>query len=296
MTEMRDGKVEGFFIMGQNPAVGGQHSRLERLALAQLKWLVVRDMVEIESASWWYNSPEIERGELKTEQIGTEIFFLPASGHAEKAGTFTNTQRLLQFREKAVDPPGDCRSESWFIHQLAKRLIAKARASNDPRDEPLRALDWWYPETKEGEPEPECVLAEINGWRTDPAAGPEGVYKEGKDRDGRPHHGPQLNQYDELKDDGSTASGCWIYTGVIGRDGVNRALSRQPKGRYGHGWGFTWPSDRRIIYNRASATKDGQPWSSRKDLLWWDPAKGQWTGHDVPDFKKDKRPDYKAVP
>jgi formate dehydrogenase major subunit len=296
MAEMRDGKVEGFFLMGQNPAVGGQHSRLERLALSQLKWLVVRDLVEMESACWWYNSPEIERGELKTEEIETEVFLLPAAGHTEKAGTFTNTQRLLQFREKAVKPPGDCRSDSWFIHQLAKRLLAKARASSDPRDEPLRALDWWYPETEAGEPVVECVLAEINGWRTDPGAGANGVFDGGIDRDLRLHHGPQLSRYEELKEDGSTAAGCWIYTGVLGPDGVNRALHREPRGRYGHGWGFTWPSDRRIIYNRASANKDGQPWSTAKELIWWSEKEKEWLGHDVPDFKKTKKPDYHPLP
>ena len=291
-AEMMDGKVEGFFLMGQNPAVGGQHSRFERLALSKLKWMVVRDMVEVESACWWKQSPEIERGELKTEEIGTEIFFMPAAGHAEKAGTFTNTQRLLQFREKAVKPPGECRSETWFIHQLAKRLIAKAKASNDPLDEPLRALDWWYPENEDGEPEAELILAEINGWKTDYHQGFQGVFQGGADRDGKPHHGAQLSSYDELKDDGSTAAGCWIYTGLLGPDGVNKPRARKPHGRYGHGWGFAWPSDRRIIYNRASARPDGAPWSEQKKIIWWDPQKEQWIGEDVPDFKKTKKPDY----
>ena len=295
-AEMSDGQVEGLFLMGQNPAVGGTHARFERRALAKLKWMVVRDMVEHESSCWWYRSPEIERGELRPEEIGTEIFFLPAAGHAEKAGTFTNTQRMLQFRDKAVPPPGDCRSESWFVHQLAKRLIAKANASDDPRDEPLRALDWWYPENRDGEPDAEDVLAEINGWTTDPFAGPEGVFHGGRDRDGRPHHGPQIANYEELKADGSTASGCWIYAGVIGPDGVNKARRREPRGRYGHGWGFAWPADRRIIYNRASARPDGSPWSERKALVWWDAAKCEWTGHDTPDFKQDKPPDYTPAP
>jgi formate dehydrogenase major subunit len=131
---MADGKMEGMFLIGQNPAVGAANSRFERKALAKLKWLVVRDMVEIESANFWYNSPEIERGELKPEDIDTEVLFFPVAGHAEKEGAFTNTQRLLQWREKAVDPPGDCRSDAWFIHQLALRLIAKAKASQDAID------------------------------------------------------------------------------------------------------------------------------------------------------------------
>jgi formate dehydrogenase major subunit len=292
---MLDGKVDGLFIMGQNPAVGAPNSRLQRKALSKLKWLVVRDMVEIESANFWYNSPEIERGELKPEEIDTEIFFFPAAGHAEKEGAFTNTQRLLQWREKAVDPPGDCRSEGWFMHHLARRLIAKAKQSNDPIDEPLRALDWWYPEDEHREPKMESVLAEINGWQTEPVAGVgdpggnEGVVF-GIDRDGNAHHGPQVNGFADLKADGSTSCGCWIYSGVLGRDGVNKANSRKSRDYLGHGWGFAWPSDRRIIYNRASARPDGSPWSERKKLVWWDSEK--WTGIDVPGFVKGKAPEY----
>src|ERR1043166_6918175 len=141
-------------------------SRLQRKALAKLKWLVVREMVEIEAATFWRNSEEIERGELRAEDIDKEGFQFPAAGHAEKEGSFTQTQRLVQWREKAVDPPGDARSEGWFMHQLALRLIAKANESQDPLDEPLRALDWWYPEDEHGEPRIEAVLAEINGWHT----------------------------------------------------------------------------------------------------------------------------------
>ena len=292
LYDMLDGKMEGMFLMGQNPAVGAQNSRLERKALAKLKWFVVRDMVEIESASFWYNSPEIERGELKTDEIETEVFFFPAAGHAEKEGAFTNTQRLLQWREKAVDPPGDCRSDGWFVHQLAKRLIAKAHTSNDPLDEPLRALDWWYPEDERGEPKMEAVLAEINGWKTQPYQPNESGVVFGEDGRGRPHHGPQMDGYEELKDDGSTASGCWIYSGALGSDGVNKPKSRGARDYLGHGWGFAWPSDRRIIYNRASADPAGAPWSEDKKLVWWNADEKEWTGIDVPDFKKDKAPNY----
>jgi len=295
LYDMLDGKMEGMFLMGQNPAVGAPNSRLQRKALSKLKWLVVRDMVEIESANFWRESPEIDRGELKAEDIETEVFFFPAAGHAEKEGAFTNTQRLLQWREKAVDPPGDCRSEAWFMHQLALRLMAKAKASNDPIDESLRALDWWYPEDELGDPNMEAVLAEINGWYTDPVAGggdsgrTDGIVF-GRDREGNPHHGKQVNGFAELKADGSTASGCWIYSGVLGRDGENKANLRKSKDYLGHGWGFAWPSDRRIIYNRASARPDGSPWSEQKKLVWWDSEK--WTGIDVPGFVKGKPPDY----
>jgi len=296
-TEMKDGEVEGFFLVGQNPAVGAAHGRLERQALSRLRWMVVRDLVETESASFWHDSPEIEQGEIRPEDVATEVFFFPAAGHAEKEGTFTNTQRMLQWREEAVRPPGDARSDAWFIHQLAKRLKAKAEASDDPLDAPLRALDWWYPEDEHGGPEIAAVLAEINGFQVDPDAGGagradgEGVVW-GADREGRPHHGPQLSSFQELKDDGSTACGCWIYCGVMGPDGKNRADQREPSGPYGHGWGFAWPADRRILYNRCSARPDGSPWSERKKLIWWDANQGQWTGDDVPDFPARKAPDY----
>ena len=295
LYDMLDGKMEGMFIMGQNPAVGAPNSRLQRKALTKLKWLVVRDMVEVESANFWSESPEIDRGELKPEDIETEVFFFPAAGHAEKEGAFTNTQRLLQWREKAVDPPGDARSDAWFIHQLALRLKAKAQQSNDPIDEPLRALDWWYPEDELGDTKMEAVLAEINGWHTQPVAGgvdpggTDGIVF-GIDRDGNPHHGPQVNGFAELNADGSTACGAWIYSGVFRRDGVNKANSRKSRDYLGHGWGFSWPSDRRIIYNRASARPDGHPWSERKKLIWWDSEK--WTGIDVAGFVQGKAPDY----
>ncbi|MGI8433031.1 MAG: molybdopterin-dependent oxidoreductase, partial [Chthoniobacterales bacterium] len=292
LYKMLDGEMEGMFLMGQNPAVGAQNARLERKALAELKWLVVRDLVEIESASFWYDSPEIDRGELKTAEIDTEVFFFPAAGHAEKEGAFTNTQRLLQWREKAVDPSGDCRSEGWFIHQLALRLIEKAHASDDPNDEPLRALDWWYPQDEAGEPKMEAVLAEINGWKTTPEVDAEGTVFP-HDRAGKLHHGPQIDGFQALKDDGTTACGCWIYSGCCPSDGENKPKARKSHDYLGHGWGFAWPADRRIIYNRASAAPNGEPWSEEKKLVWWSAAEKQWTGQDVPDFQKDKNPDYR---
>ena len=294
LYDMADGKMEGMFLMGQNPAVAAANSRFQRTALSRLKWLVVREMVEIEAATFWRDSPEIERGELRSEEIATEVFLFPAAGHAEKAGAFTQTQRMLQWREKAVEPPGDARSEGWFMHQLALRLIAKAKASDDPRDEPLRALDWWYPEDGPGEPDMESVLAEINGWETAPPPGTNGTLFE-VDRDGHPHHGPQIDGYPRLKSDGSTASGCWIYSGVFGPDKINRANSRDAKTFLGHGWGFVWPGDRRIIYNRASASPTGEPWSDRKKLVWWDSAQRKWTGDDEPDFPVEKSPDFRPT-
>ena len=271
--DMADGKMEGLFVMGQNPAVGAPNSRLERTALAKLKWLVVRDMVETETASFWLDSPEVQRGELKTGDIDTEVFLFPAAGHAEKGGCFTNTQRLLQFHEKAIDPPGDARSETWFLYHLGRRLKEKARNDPRPRNAGLNALTWDYStEGRFAEPDAEEILQEINGYTV-------------SDR-------KLVTGFKELKSDGSTACGCWIYSGVFPAAGENKARKREPKGLYGHGWGFAWPSDRRILYNRASARPDGKPWSERKKLVWWDTERKQWTGLDTPDFTKEKPPDY----
>ena len=275
--DMQDGKMEGLFIMGQNPAVGASNARLQRTALSKLKWLVVRDMVETESASWWYNSPEVVRGELKTAEIPTEVFLFPAAGSAEKEGCQTNTQRLVQFRTKSVDPPGDARSESWFMHQLARRLKRKAEEGPSTRNAALKALTWPYgTHGIHNEPNIDEVLKEING------------------RDNS--SGELLSKYKKLKADGSTSSGCWIYCGIYPKEHQNKANQREPHDSLGHGWGFSWPNDIRILYNRCSARPDGKPWSERKKLVWWDEEKNEWTGHDVPDFDEKKAPGYRPPP
>lgn len=267
-----DGTVKGYFVVGENPAVGSSSGRLQRLGLANLDWLVVRDLRLVETATFWKDGPELETGEMRTEDIGTEVFFMPAASHVEKEGTFTNTQRLLQWREKAVDPPGEARSDLWFYYHLGKRI--RRRLTDDDIDLPLRELTWDYPEHGEhAEPSAEAVLREING------TGP----------DGR-----ALSAYTELEPDGSTRCGCWIYCGVYA-DEVNQAArrkSRHEQGRIAPEWGWAWPANRRVLYNRASADPEGRPWSERKKLVWWDEEKGEWTGHDVPDFEKDKPPHY----
>jgi len=285
VLDMIDGKVKGYFLLGQNPAVGSAHGRAQRLGMAQLDWLVVRDLFEIESATFWKNSPEIETGEIVPEECATEVFLLPAASHVEKEGTFTQTQRMLQWREKAVDPPGDARSELWFFYHLGRMLRERLQGSTDERDRPLLDLAWDYPVHGDGvaagwgEPSAEAVLREINGFET---------------ATGRP-----LSSFTEMKADGSTLGGCWIYTGVYA-DGVNQAArkkSRHEQSFVAPEWGWAWPMNRRILYNRASADPDGKPWSARKAYVWWDPElgeNGEWTGADVPDFEKTKPPSYRS--
>ncbi|MBA2739976.1 MAG: molybdopterin-dependent oxidoreductase, partial [Nocardioidaceae bacterium] len=274
-----EGKIPGYFLVGENPAVGSSNGKMQRRGLANLDWLVVRDLVMIESATFWSDGPEIATGEMRTEDIGTEVFFMPAAAHTEKSGTFTNTQRLLQWHHEAVAPPDDCRSDLWFYYHLGKRMRAKLADSTDERDRPLQDLTWDYPEHGPlAEPSSEAVLREING------TGPDGA---------------ALSAYTELKSDGSTRCGCWIYCGVYA-DEVNQSARRKPgteQSWVAPEWGWAWPANRRTLYNRASADPDGKPWSERKAYVWWDEAAndgaGSWTGHDVPDFPLTKAPSYR---
>ncbi|MDX6719210.1 MAG: formate dehydrogenase major subunit, partial [Solirubrobacteraceae bacterium] len=277
---MRDGDVEGFFVMGENPAVGSGNSKLHRLAMAQLRWLVVRDLQMIESATFWKDGPEIETGELVAQDVGTEVFFLPAAAHTEKDGTFTNTQRLLQWHNKAIEPPADCRSELWFMFHLGRRIREKLAGSTDPRDRAILELTWDYPTAgPTAEPDAEAVLREISGFEWGPG-------------------GRAMAGYPELRGDGSTACGCWIYSGVYGgeRNLANRRRPRTEQDRVAAEWAWAWPLNRRILYNRASADPAGRPWSERKAYVWWDADRRRWTGHDVPDFKADMPPDYEPPP
>lgn len=281
VQKMLADEVDGYFVLGQNPAVGSANGRMQRLAMSHLKWLVVRDFQLIESATWWKNSPEIATGELRTEDIETEVFFLPAATHVEKAGSFTQTQRLVQWRHQAVQPPGDAQSELDFFHDLGVRIRERLADSGDERDRPLLDLTWDYPRNEHGEIDAEAVLSEINGRHL---TGPDA---------GRP-----INAYTELKNDGSTICGCWIYAGVRA-DGVNQAANRVPHGGSGpaqNEWGWAWPANRRVLYNRASADPSGKPWSERKKYIWWDAEAKKWVGDDVPDFPPELAPDARPEP
>lgn len=272
---MEEDGVDGYFVLGQNPAVGSANGRMQRKGMAHLKWMVVRDAQMIETANFWKESPEHDNGEVTAEDIETEVFFMPAALYTEKAGSFTQTQRMVQWREQAVLPPDDARSELEFFYDLGKRIKDRLADSTDPRDLPLQHLTWDYPVDEHGDPDAEAVLAEING------------YQWTENGPGQP-----LDAFAQMKDDGSTAGGCWIYTGVYagGQNMANRRKPRTEQDFTAREWGWAWPANRRILYNRASADPQGRPWSERKKYIWWDEESGKWTGHDVPDFPIDRAP------
>jgi len=276
VMDMADGAVKGYFVMGENPTVGSMHGALHREGLRRAEWVVVRDFAPTETAEFWRDAPEIHRGEVKPEDIATEVFFFPCAAHTEKDGTFTNTQRLLQWHEAAVEPPGDSRSELHFMYHLGKRLKKLYSDSKEAKDRPILDLTWEYPTKGEHEePDAEAVLREINGFTIS---------------DNEPVSG-----FLDLKDDGSTACGCWIYSGCYA-GGVNQPARRKP-GReqswVAPEWAWSWPANRRILYNRASADPDGNPWSEEKRYVWWDAEQGKWTGEDNPDFIPDRPPSYR---
>jgi len=275
---MKDGGIRGLFVLGENYAVGGPGSKVERAAMRKLEWCVIRDPFLVETANFW------KMDGVDPHAVNTEVFFMPAAWAAEKDGSLTNTQRMLQWHEKAIDPPGDARSETWFFVHLGRRLRQLYAGSTEERDRPLLAMTWDYPlEGAIQEPRVESVLEEISGYTV--------------------ADGQQVAGFADLKDDGSTACGCWIYSGVIPAKGRNLAASRVKDGpgewTNNSRWGWAWPANRRILYNRASADPDGNPWSERKRLVWWDSmandGKGQWVGYDVPDFVRDKAPESQRV-
>ena len=294
---MLDGKVKGYFLFGQNPAAGSTHSTMQREALKQLDWMVVLDLYETESAAFWHRGPVPHTDAVVPSKIKTEVFLLPAAASTEKEGSFTNTQRLIQWRDKAVDPPGDARSDLWFVYHLGKRLKELYADSKEPRDRGLQTLTWDYEleEPEPGsrildEPDAQLVLKEINGYYLYPQDKTE--VGTGKARAYTLREAPHVPGFAVLKADGSTACGSWIYSGVYPEPGNNRAASRNGEGYTFLQWGYAWPANRRILYNRASADPQGRPWSERKKYIWWDEKQKKWTGFDIPDFPLNKPPDY----
>ena len=261
---MNRGEIQGMFVWGQNPAVGGPQAELERKALENLDWMVAVDIFETETASFW-RRPDVNPADIKTE-----VFLLPAAASYEKDGSVSNSGRWIQWRYKAIYPPGDAMSDLWIIDKLYK-AIRGVYLQGGVFPDPIVKMNWEYGDDEAGEPDIEKVALEINGY----------------DSNGQP-----LVNFTALQADGSTACGCWIYSGYY-NDPEDPPTKRRIREKEGMGanpdWAYAWPLNRRILYNRCSSDPAGRPWNPEKPLIWWED--GQWKMNDVPDFTwKDTPP------
>ena len=271
---------EGFISFGMNPVGLGPNSKKWVAALSKLKWLVIAENVETESSIFW-KAPK-EYGPPEASKIQTEVFLLPAADFAEKDGTFTNSARWMQWKWKALDPPGQAKSDQEIVARifLAVRDLYKKEGGALP--EAVLAVDWSY--TNPYAPDLAEVLKEISGKAVDDIKDPKDPTKIIKKK------GEQLDGFAQLQDDGTTLCGNWLHSGVYSSAG-NLAARRNNADPTGlgmfHEWAFSWPANRRVMYNRASADAHGKPWDPTRPGIVWNGER--WVG-DVPDIKPDSPP------
>ena len=272
IQKMADGEIDGLICMGMNPAVGGSNSLKIREALGKLKWLITMDLWETETSVFW------KRPGVNPKDIKTEVFMLPAASSVEKEGSISNSGRWAQWRYKAVEPPGDAETDLWLVDQFHKRIKALYEKEKGAFPDPIVSLAWNYGAGEE--PDVHQVAKEINGYFV------QDKIVQDKDKILNFKAGDQVPAFALLQDDGSTVSGCWIYCGSYTKDGnmmarrdntdLPNGLGMYPK------WAWSWPVNRRIIYNRASVNKAGEPFNSKRVVIQWDSAAKKWKG-DVPD-------------
>jgi len=264
---MLAGQIKGAFCFGQNPAVGSPNAEMARRALEKLDWLVVADLFEHETASYW------KRPGAEPSKIQTEVFLLPAAASIEKEGSIVNSGRWQQWRYKAVDSVGDSEPDLDILDGIVRALKEQYR-DGGVFPEPIRHLAWDY---GNGHVDPHRIAKEINGSFVRATLGANGE---------RFAAGSQVPSFAELRDDGSTASGNWLYCGSYTEAG-NLAARRDPTDapngiRLHPNWAWVWPLNRRILYNRASVDPQGRPYNPRKLVIRWNEAERKWEG-DVPD-------------
>ncbi len=271
---------EGFITFGMNPVGIGPNSSKIINALSKLKWMVVVENYEIETATFW-KAPK-EYGGPDSSKIQTEVFQLPASGFAEKDGTFTNSARWMQWKWKALDPPGNCKTDQEILARIFLAVRDLYKKEGGPGAESVLNVTWNY--TNPAAPDLGEVLKEINGKAITDIPDPKDKTKMIRTA------GQQLENFGQLQDDGSTLCGNWLHLGVYTEAGNNaqRRNNADPTGLgMFHQWGFCWPANRRIMYNRASADAEGKPWDPTRPGIVWNGEK--WVG-DVPDIKPDSKP------
>ncbi len=279
---MHQGKMNGYFCQGFNPLLSFPNRQKLTEALSKLKFLVVMDPLDTETARFWENHGEYN--DVETAKIATEVIQLPSTCFAEDEGSLTNSGRWLQWHWAGGTPPGEAKSDVWIMAQLQQRLKALYQKEGGAFPDPIVNLDWRY--KNPGDPTPDELAKEMNGYATDDIADPNDptriVLAKSK----------QVVSFAALRDDGKTACACWIYSGCYNEAGNNMARrdngDPDNAGVFGK-WAWSWPLNRRVLYNRASADVAGNSWDPSRKLLWWDGAK--WTGYDVPDIAPTSKPD-----
>ena len=278
---MSQGKVNGYICQGFNPLAAAPNKAKMNTSLAKLKFLVVMDPLATETSEFWRNFGE--HNDVDPAKIATEVFRLPTTCFAEEDGALVNSGRWLQWHWKGADPPGEARSDLQIMGELFTRLRALYKTDGGAFPDPVVNLYWPYAVPKS--PSPDELAKEYSGRAlkdlTDPKNPSQVTRKAGE----------QLAGFAELRDDGSTLSGCWIYCGAWGPNG-NLMARRDNSDPTGIGqtlnWAFAWPANRRVMYNRASCDPSGKPFNPDRKLIAWNGA--TWGGADVPDYKVDEDP------
>ena len=272
MRKIIQGEMEGLVCMGMNPAVGGPNSGKAREGLGKLKWLVTADLWETETSMFW------KRPGVNPKDIQTEVFMLPAAASMEKEGSISNSGRWAQWRYTAVEPLGEAKSDLWIVDQFHKKLKELYKKNGGAFPGPIVRLSWNYGHGHE--PDVHLVAKEINGYFT------RNVTIKDKDKTIEFKAGEQVPAFAQLQDDGSTVSGCWIYCGSYTKEGnmmARRDANDHPNGLGMYpNWAWSWPVNRRILYNRASVNKAGKPFDSKRPVIVWNSLQKKWEG-DVPD-------------
>jgi formate dehydrogenase major subunit len=262
--EARSKTMEGLFAGGMSGVSIGPDSKRMSESLANLKWMVVMDPLPTATSEFW-NQP----GGIEPEKIQTEVFYFPATHWIEKDGSFVNSGRWAQWKYKVLDAPGEVQDDNWILAQLFLRLQELYRKEGGALPDPILNLRWEYSDP--GNPPLDEIAQEVNGF--DLATG------------------ARVKDFSVLKDDGTTSSGNWLYSGSYPPEGnlMTRRGTDDPTGMgYFHNWAWSWPLNRRILYNRASADAAGMPWDPERAGIRWNGAK--WVG-DVPDFPVTSKPE-----
>lgn len=278
---MNQGKMTGYMCQGFNPLLAAPNRKKVTDALSKLKYLVTMDPLDTETSRFWENHGEFN--DVDSSQIQTEVIQLPSTCFAEDEGSLTNSSRWLQWHWPGGTPPGEAKTDNWIMAQIHVRLKELYRREGGTFPDPIVNLDWAYADA--GEPTAEELAKEINGKALATvydAADPTKVLAEA---------GKLVPGFAALRDDGSTSSGCWIYSGCFNENGNNMARrdtsDPDETGAYPK-WAFSWPVNRRILYNRASADVNGKAWDPSRKLIEWDGTK--WSGYDIPDIAPTAKP------